>query len=310
MMYKISIIIPAYNEEKDIKDVLESINKQNYPKDLIETIVIDDKSTDKTAEIASKYNVKIIKGKHKGVGAARNLGIKKASGDIILFVDADQILDKNYVKEIVNIFQNKNIAGISGIEYLWNKKSIIARLSYLKKRLGYWTAKLIPLSAVRKEVVKKVGYINPKYGMYDDWEFAKRVSERYLIVRTRKAKFYHKEPDNLKKIYRQCKWTGKSTIFLLSNKEYKKCLINLCFILLNAFIPLYILLLFMPTPFKFFGIAGLTAFLSIELSRSYRMYKITKWKESFLTPIYDWFYMTLVIIGLMDALLHKEKFGV
>jgi hypothetical protein len=40
------------------------------------------------------------------------------------------------------------------------------------------------------------------------------------------------------------------------------------------------------------------------------MYKITKWKESFLTPIYDWLYMTLVIIGLLDALLHKEKFGV
>jgi glycosyltransferase involved in cell wall biosynthesis len=309
-MYKVSIIIPAYNEEKDIKDVLESINKQNYPKDLIETIVIDDKSTDKTAEIASKYNVKIIKGKHKGVGAARNLGIKKASGDIILFVDADQILDKNYVKEIVNIFQNKNIAGISGIEYLWNKKSIIARLSYLKKRLGYETARLIPLSAVRKEVVKKVGYINPKYGMYDDWEFAKRVNEKYFIVRTRKAKFYHKEPDNLKKIYRQCKWTGKSTVFLFSKKEYKKGLINFCFIILNAFFPLYILLLFPPIPFKILGITGLTFFLAVELRRSYRMYKITKWKESFLTPIYDWLYMSLVLIGLIDALLHKEKFGI
>jgi glycosyltransferase involved in cell wall biosynthesis len=307
---KVSIIIPAYNEEKDIKDVLESINKQTYPKELIETIVIDDKSTDRTAEIASKYPIKLIKGKHKGVGAARNLGIKKASGDIILFVDADQILDKNYVKEVVKIFEDKNVAGVCGMEYLWNKNSLIARLSYLKKRLGYETAKLIPLGAVRKDIIKEIGYINPKYGMYDDWEFAKRISKKYNIVRTKKAKFYHKEPDDLKKIYRQCKWTGKSTIFLLSNKEYKKFLINLCFILLNAFFPLYILLLFMPTPFKFLGIAGLTAFLSIEFIRSYRMYKITKWKESFLTPIYDWLYMTLVIIGILDALLHKEKFGI
>ncbi len=309
-MYKVSIIIPAYNEEKDIKDVLESIIKQTYPKKLIETIVIDDKSTDRTAEIASKYPVKLIKGKHKGVGAARNLGIKNASGDIILFVDADQILDKNYVKEIVKIFEDKNVGGVSGIEYLWNKNSLIARLSYLKKRLGYETSKLIPLGAVRKDVIKKVGYINPKYGMYDDWEFAKRVSERYKIVRTKKAKFYHKEPDDLKKILRQCKWTGKSTVFLFLRREYKKGLINLCFILLNAFFPLYMLLVFLPFPFNFFGSIGLTAFLAIELTRSYKMYKITKWKESFLTPVYDWLYMSLVLVGLIDALLHREKFGV
>lgn len=63
----VSIIIPAYNEESDIKDVLDSIKKQNYPKEKIETVVIDDKSTDRTAEIAKKYDVKIIKGQHKGV---------------------------------------------------------------------------------------------------------------------------------------------------------------------------------------------------------------------------------------------------
>lgn len=306
----VSIIIPAYNEEKDIKDVLDSISKQTYPKEKIETIVIDDKSTDKTVEIAKKYPVKIIKGKHKGVGAARNLGIKNSKGEIIFFVDADQVLDKNYVKEIVNIFRDKNVAGVSGFELLYNKNNLIAKLSYLKKRLGYETSNLIPLGAVRKEIIKKIGFINPKFGMYDDWEFAKRVSEKYKIIRTKKAKFYHKEPDDLKKIYRQCKWTAKSNIFLLKRKEYKKALINFGFIFLNALFPIYILFLFLPKPFNLFGILGLFIFLTIELSRTFKMFKITKWKESFLTPIYDCFYMMLVVLGLIDALINRESFGV
>jgi len=306
---KVSIIIPAYNEEKDIKDVLDSIMRQTYPKEKIETIVIDDKSTDKTAEIAKKYPVKLIKGQHKGVGAARNLGIKNATGDIILFVDADQVLDKNYVKEIVSCFK-EDVAGVSGFEKLYNTKSLIAKLSYLKKRLGYETAKLIPLGAVRKSVIKEIGYIDPKYGMYDDWEFAKRVSEKHKIVRTKKAIFYHKEPDSIKRIYRQCKWTGKSTIFLLLRREYKKAIINFGFIFLNAFLPLYIALAFLPSPFNLFGFFGLASFLAIEMSRSYKMYKITKWREAFLTPIYDCIYMIFVLVGIIDALIHRESFGV
>ncbi len=307
---KVSIIIPAYNEEKDIKDVLESIIKQTYPKDKIETIVIDDKSTDRTAEIVKQYPVKLLKGKHKGVGAARNLGIKNSTGEIILFVDADQILDKNYVKEIVKPFKDDGVGGVSGMEYLWNEKSLIAKLSYLRKRLGYETSKLIPLGAVRKKIVEEVGFIDEKYGMYDDWGFAKKVSEKYKIVRTKKAIFYHKEPDNLKRIYRQCKWTGKSTIVLLARKEYVKAFRNIVFILLNASLPLYLLFLFLPNPFNFLGFFGLLSFLTIELSRSYKMYKITKWKEAFLTPIYDSIYMILVIIGLLDAIIHKERFGI
>ena len=299
---RVSIIIPAYNEESDIKDVLDSIRKQTYPQEKIETIVIDDKSIDRTAEIARKYDVKIIMGQHKGVGAARNLGIKKSTGEIILFVDADQILDKNYVKEIVKPFDDKKVGGTSGFELLWNDKNIIARLSYLKKRLGYETSKLVPLGAVRKSVIEDVGFIDPKFGMYDDWEFAKRVSEKYKIVRTKKAIFYHKEPANIKKIYRQCRWTAKSTLMLFHRKEFYKGLRNFGFIFLNAFIPLYIVLILLKGFFLFFGLIGLISFLIIEFYRSYKMFKITKWNLSWFTPIYDWIYMTIVIIGIFDIL--------
>lgn len=310
MDFNVSIILPAYNEEKDIKDVLDSIMKQTYPKSKLETIVIDDLSTDKTYEIASQYPVKIIKGKHEGLGAAENLGIKNSKGDIVLFVDADQILDKDYVKEIVKPFEDEKVGGVSGIELLWNKKSLIAKLEYLKKRLGYEQSSLIPLSAFRKKIIKEIGYIDPSYGMYDDWEFAKRLSEKYKIVRTKKAKFWHKEPDNFGRLYRKCKWTGKSTILMLFSKHKKRALKDLFFITLNAFLPIYILFLFLPYPFYFLGILGLLFLFSIEFTRSFKMYKITKWKEAFLTPFYDCIYMTLSLVGIIDALIHKKVFGI
>lgn len=307
----VSIIIPAYNEESDIKDVLESIKKQNYPKENIETIVIDDKSTDRTAEIARNYDVKVIKGQHKGVGAARNLGIKKSKGEIILFVDADQVLDKNYVKEITKPFKDKNVGGVTGLELLWNNKNIIAKLSYLKKRLGYETSSLVPLGAVRKKIIQEVGYIDPKFGMYDDWEFAKRVSEKYKIVRNRKAIFYHKEPTNIKKIYRQCRWTAKSTLMLYSKKEFQKALRNSIFVLINGLLPLYIIFLFSKSIISVFGFIGIILFLTLEFWRSYQIFKITKWKVAWLTPFYDAIYMMIVLIGILDILIKRDfNFGV
>jgi len=184
-------------------------------------------------------------------------------------------------------------------------------LQNLKKRLGYETTDLLPLGAVRKNVIKDVGFINSSFGMYDDWEFAKRVAKKYKIVRIKSAKFYHKEPDKLQKIYRQCKWTAKSTVFLFIKKEYFKFLRNCVFIFLNAFLPVYILFLFLPLFFKIVGVIGLLSFSILELYRSLKMYKITKWWVSFITPIYDSFYMLLVVLGFLEVIIKNElNFGV
>ena len=82
---KISIIIPAYNEAKRIGNVLSKI-----PDFADEIIVVDDGSKDNTAEVAKKYGANIIRLKeNQGKGAAMNAGIKEATGDIIVFIDAD-----------------------------------------------------------------------------------------------------------------------------------------------------------------------------------------------------------------------------
>lgn len=97
-MPKFSIIIPAYNMEKYISKTLDSVMKQTF-KDY-EVIVVDDGSTDKTVEIAKKYDVKIIEHKHAGLSVVRNAAIKEAKGEYLILLDSDDWWDKDLLKKL------------------------------------------------------------------------------------------------------------------------------------------------------------------------------------------------------------------
>jgi len=111
----ISVIIPTYNEEKNIERCLKSLENQTVPRNEFEVIVVDGQSKDRTVEIAKKYADKIIQQKSKGVGGARNDGARVAKGDIIATTDADCILFKNWIKRIQKNLKRKNVIGMYGI---------------------------------------------------------------------------------------------------------------------------------------------------------------------------------------------------
>lgn len=102
-MKKVSVIIPVYNGEKYIEECLESILSQTYKN--IEIIVVDDGSTDNTKQILENYKNKIMLKcqKNSGASTTRNNGYKLASGEYILFFDADDYMTENYIKNAVNI---------------------------------------------------------------------------------------------------------------------------------------------------------------------------------------------------------------
>lgn len=95
----ISVIVPAYNEEKYISQCLESLATQDYPKNLYEVIVVDNNSADKTSEIAANFDVKIIQQSTGPVGAVRNAGAEKAQGEYLAFIDADCIASPNWLSQ-------------------------------------------------------------------------------------------------------------------------------------------------------------------------------------------------------------------
>jgi cellulose synthase/poly-beta-1,6-N-acetylglucosamine synthase-like glycosyltransferase len=114
----ISIIIAAYNEEKNIAKRIENLLKQDYPQSKLEIIVASDGSTDKTIEIAKqykKYGVKVLDFKqNRGRAAIQNDALKKSIGEIVIFTDAETEFKKNFIKKIISYFSNNNIGCVVG----------------------------------------------------------------------------------------------------------------------------------------------------------------------------------------------------
>ncbi|MBS3051466.1 MAG: glycosyltransferase family 2 protein [Candidatus Aenigmarchaeota archaeon] len=116
---RLSVIIPAHNEEKYISKTIESVRKSDY-RNKMEIIVVNDGSTDKTAEIVSALSrtqkkIRLFSMKHSGKSAALNFGIKKAKYDIVAFVDADSTLERKSLMKLVEPLADRNISISSGI---------------------------------------------------------------------------------------------------------------------------------------------------------------------------------------------------
>ena len=120
----VSIITPSYNSEKFIEDTILSVINQDY--DSIEHIIINDGSTDSTEEIIKKYDkhIKYIKVENGGANRARNIGAKIAKGKYFMFLDSDDILDKNTIKILVSHQNDMDITACK-----------TSRLSYTN---GHW----------------------------------------------------------------------------------------------------------------------------------------------------------------------------
>lgn len=117
--YKISVIIPAYNAECTISNALNSVYAQNL--DDLEVIVVDDGSTDDTISVLKPYqqkkNLCVIHQKNQGVSAARNTGIKAASGKYIFFLDSDDYIGYNLLSTLYEFAEQKNLELVA-CEYL------------------------------------------------------------------------------------------------------------------------------------------------------------------------------------------------
>lgn len=105
VVYKVSVIIPAYNSQEYIKEAIESVRNQTL-KD-IEIILVDDGSTDDTFKVCKDYSliderIKVIHQKNKGISGARNTGIDNATGEYISFLDSDDTIELNMYEELYN----------------------------------------------------------------------------------------------------------------------------------------------------------------------------------------------------------------
>ncbi|MGB9615208.1 MAG: glycosyltransferase family 2 protein, partial [Fervidobacterium sp.] len=135
---KVSVIIISKNEEHHIEDCLKSIFKQTYRN--IEIIVVDS-STDRTPEIIkrlskeSPFPMKIVLQEAKGCGFARNTGLMMASGDVVTFIDADELIPPDYMEKVVNEFEDPKCLGVRTRVTLAKPSNQIGKVFWLYERI-------------------------------------------------------------------------------------------------------------------------------------------------------------------------------
>jgi len=159
----ISIVVPTYNEEKNIVKCMKLLSNQTLPREEYEIIVVDGGSKDRTWKLAERYADKVILQKSEGIGGARNDGVRIAKGDIIATTDADCIIPKNWLEIISKNLEDKKYIAVCGSDGPIERK-LKAQLVYffLKNIIHLATFfKIYCLggtnSAFRKDVFMKVG---------------------------------------------------------------------------------------------------------------------------------------------------------
>ncbi|HVN27962.1 MAG TPA: glycosyltransferase, partial [Candidatus Binataceae bacterium] len=109
---KVSVIVCAHDAASTIGACLESLKTQRYPN--YETIVVDDGSTDATAQVAESAGARVVRIEHRGLGAARNAGIAAAAGEIIAFIDADARADSDWLYHLIEAITRRGAAAAGG----------------------------------------------------------------------------------------------------------------------------------------------------------------------------------------------------
>jgi len=212
-----SILMPAYNEEKVIGRSIESLVHADYPDK--EIIVIDDGSGDRTLEIANKYKpqIKILHKEHGGKASALNYGLVFARGEIIVIVDADTIIGNNALRMITKEFSRDEVVAVAGnvkIKNLVNLLTWCQALEYLtsiqimRRGLDYFGAiGIVPgaLGAFRRKALRQVGeYTNDT--LVEDFDTTVKVLKSGFVIQgSNDAVAYTQVPQTLKNFCRQRK---------------------------------------------------------------------------------------------------------
>jgi glycosyltransferase involved in cell wall biosynthesis len=186
---KVSIITVVLNNKKTVKDAILSVGSQDYND--IEHIVIDGKSVDGTLSVLDKYRDRlavVISERDNGIYDAMNKGLRLASGEIIGFLNSDDLYaHKNVISEIVSILSKMKVDAVFGDLVFVSSKNLNNVVRFYKsnnfrpKLLAKGIMPAHPTLFLRKTVYEKYGYFKTDYRIAADFEFAVRIFKDYKI---------------------------------------------------------------------------------------------------------------------------------
>jgi glycosyltransferase involved in cell wall biosynthesis len=222
---QVTVGIPTKNCERTINETLDSIINQNYPKDQLEVIVVDDGCTDQTipliqSKLGSKLRIQVLHSNGKGLGTSRQMIVDNAHGKYIVWVDGDIILfpdfltiQVDYMERNPRVWQARGRWEPHKAENLAEELENMTLIQYEtrhsnRKHLGQ---KLVGIggSICRRELLKNSGGFDTTiFGAGEDIDISARMMEKGWLMSFTKARFYHKSGTTWKVLWRRYFWYG------------------------------------------------------------------------------------------------------
>lgn len=194
----VTVVVPAYNEEKTIAATLKSLLKLDYPKDKLHIIMVDDGSNDRTYEIARRFEQKsleVFTKKNSGKADSLNFALGHAKGELFGALDADSFVDPDCLKKMVGYFNDRAVMAVTPSLKIYRPKGILQNIQYIEYLIGIYLRKVFsyfgsihvtpgPFTIFRKEFFEKHGGYDI-HNLTEDIEVALRVqSKGYKIENT------------------------------------------------------------------------------------------------------------------------------
>jgi len=226
--FDISIIIPTYNSSKYIEKCLTAISDNNYPKEKFEIIVIDNGSTDETLSIVHKFTPNSFVYERVNISALRNLGVSKAKGSLVAFIDSDCIISKDWIASAIKIADNNpNNLGAAGYPYSlpddpsWLERAWDTTVHARRKEKNFLSAGNI---LMRRSTFIRLGGFDEKMVTGEDYELCQRIRKAGLtIIFSPHLRAVHLgNPKSVYQLFKKELWYGKGMFGTLRNKEISK----------------------------------------------------------------------------------------
>jgi len=291
---KITIGVCARNGQNFIKDAINSIIDQDFPHELIEVIFVDDGSEDETLSIIKSYaprmdmHVKVFHQEWKGLGATRNVVVKNANGEYIIWVDCDMRLPRDFVRRQVEFMDRNADVGIGKGRYgMYNETSLVAYLENIEAIVEFLNCEQKPLSKplgtggsiCRVKAIRKVGGFDENFrGVGEDMDVEHRVNKAGWLLQVTPAEFYEMRRTNWRALWNEYFWHGSGG-HLISRKIKPHSML-----------------------YKMFPPAA----IFIEFSRSCTAYKLVHRKVVFLLPFHWIFKRIAWFLGFVTSSLEKS----
>jgi cellulose synthase/poly-beta-1,6-N-acetylglucosamine synthase-like glycosyltransferase len=234
---RVTIIVPAYNEEKSIGRVLNSAVEADYPNK--EVIVVDDGSVDNTYSVASRYKDKmppnsclVIRKPNGGKYSAINYAIRFASGEYVIPIDADSVMGRDAIKEIVKYFQQEDVVAVGGNIKVRNRKGLLTycqALEYLvgvnmfKRAYDVFGVVMVvpgPLGGFRKDVLLERGEYDNDTLTEDFDTTLKALKTGRAVQASSHAMSFTEAPETLGELYGQrLRWNRGNLQTLIKHRD-------------------------------------------------------------------------------------------